>query len=862
MCVVCVFSLEHEQKLFNEEQNHANSELSLTIKPPIDSEKFCVSCYAASVDMPIAAVICIVCFDSVVCSLMLLALFVRPFPVVHPLVRLKLKARRRNNKVSIRLWCQAEIARARIRDRDQLGNAQLYLQRAKVQHLPTDIAAWRSPDTTGSFDCALSVFCRRDESEHQRPLARDVLAAIPTTVDTPLEIGGFLLLPCGALYRLAQEQHDTNDRSIHLGKKFTLASDLPNLLTEPSLFDADEVFSYEEAMYIHSPLSLKDDVAVLDCPSPIDSAAVLPPKSVFSSSLKSMIASAASHAVVFVQGELGTGKTHTALTIAAATELTKGSSTLYLDCRKLRNSRVVRMKTILDEISKVFEEACSALPCVVILDELDELIPSFSENGLSDDSLQAQQVNPVEMDQAKLIADVTRHILSSSISAFRQVSVVVTCRSAEALSETLLSDTELTGCTIAVPNFGASDREVLFRSMLQRFASTSSMPCWNRGTVSDFGQKTRGFRPRDIEQLTLRVCKRLKSPADDLENVTAKELETFVPLSRLGVAEEIVTNLNWSEIGGMFQAKSELTSAILRPSLYRRIYEKSKIRLPRGILLYGYPGTGKTLCVPALAKECGFPLIMCRGPELLDKYIGASEAKVRELFNRAASAAPSILFLDELDSLAPPRGSDHTGVTDRVVNQLLTFLDGVEDTSQSGQVYVIAATTRPDKIDPALLRPGRLEKHVFVGFAEDVDEWTDLLSKIAGRFKLDPDAKDSILSGQFIRTAQSQSDSFHLLSAADLKAVFCAARLTAVHEALAEGRTNDAVSIRYDQLMDAFLRARPSLSQADYQQLRSVYAVYNSELLSQASQSAADAASGSRPPRPHGPPQPQRVALK
>ena len=772
-------------------------------------------------------------------------------------MRLKLKARRRNNKVGIRLWCRAEIARARIRDREQLGYSQLYLQRAKVQHLPTDMATWRSPDTTGSFCGALHVFCRRDESEHQRPLARDLLSAIPTTADTPLEIGGFLLLPGGTLYRLARE-HDTNDRSIHLGKKFALAGDLPNLLTEPRLHDADEVISSEDAMDRHSPLSWKDDVVVLDCPSPIDSAAGLPCKSVFPSSLKSMVEAAANHAVVFVHGELGTGKTHTALTIAAATELTKGSSTLYLDCRKLRNSRVVRMKTILDEISKLFEDASSALPCVVILDELDELIPSFGESGVSDDSVQAQQVNPVEMDQAKLIADVTRHILSSSISAFRHVSVVVTCRSAESLSETLLSDTELTGCTIAVPSFGASDREALFRSMLERFASTASMPCWNSGNMSDFGQKTRGFRPRDIEQLTLRVCKRLKSPTDDLGNVTAKELETFVPLARLGVAEEAVTNLSWSDIGGMFQAKSELSSAILRPSLYRRIYEKSKIRLPRGILLYGYPGTGKTLCVPALAKECGFPLIMCRGPELLDKYIGASEAKVRELFNRAASAAPSILFLDELDSLAPPRGSDHTGVTDRVVNQLLTFLDGVEDTSQSGQVYVIAATTRPDKIDPALLRPGRLEKHVLVGFAEDPDEWTDLLSKIAARFKLDPDAKDSILSGQFIRTAQSQSDSFYLLSAADLKAVFCAARLTAVHEALAEGRTNDAVSIRYDQLMDAFLGARPSLSPADYQQLRSVYAVYHSELSHQ--QSAADAASGSS--RPHGPPPQQRVALK
>lgn len=96
--------------------------------------------------------------------------------------------------------------------------------------------------------------------------------------------------------------------------------------------------------------------------------------------------------------------------------------------------------------------------------------------------------------------------------------------------------------------------------------------------------------------------------------------------------------------------------------------------------------------------------------ELLDRYIGASEAKVRQLFARAAAAAPSLLFFDEFDSLAPQRGSDHTGVTDRVVNQLLTLLDGAERNSKS-QIFIVAATSRPDKIDKALLRPGRLEKH-------------------------------------------------------------------------------------------------------------------------------------------------------
>ena len=118
------------------------------------------------------------------------------------------------------------------------------------------------------------------------------------------------------------------------------------------------------------------------------------------------------------------------------------------------------------------------------------------------------------------------------------------------------------------------------------------------------------------------------------------------------------------------------------------------------------------------------------GPEVLDRYIGASEAKVRELFAKASSVAPSILFLDELDALAPRRGSDHTGVTDRVVNQLLTFLDGVEDATTTATVYIVAATSRPDKVDPALLRPGRLEQHLFVGPPESDEEWSNLLETL------------------------------------------------------------------------------------------------------------------------------------
>ena len=137
-------------------------------------------------------------------------------------------------------------------------------------------------------------------------------------------------------------------------------------------------------------------------------------------------------------------------------------------------------------------------------------------------------------------------------------------------------------------------------------------------------------------------------------------------------------------------------------------------------------------------------MIVCRGPKILDKYMGASEAKVRALFEHTNLSAPSILFLDEIDSLAPHRGSDLTGVTDRVVNQLLTFLDGVEDTTAGKTVFVIISSSRPDKIDTALLQPGRLEKHVYIGHPSSRRELQDVWVKVAGKYPVDPTVKEAL----------------------------------------------------------------------------------------------------------------------
>lgn len=164
----------------------------------------------------------------------------------------------------------------------------------------------------------------------------------------------------------------------------------------------------------------------------------------------------------------------------------------------------------------------------------------------------------------------------------------------------------------------------------------------------------------------------------------------------------------------------------------------------QGLLLYGPPGCGKTYLAGAIAKRFNINFISVKGPELLNKYIGASEQNVRELFEKAQASKPTILFFDEFDSLVPRRGSGQTVVTDRIVNQFLCYLDGVE--GRDG-IFVMAATSRPDLVDVALLRPGRIDKSVYCGFP-DLEERRAIIEVYLRKFRFtpSPDTHNSFLS--------------------------------------------------------------------------------------------------------------------
>ena len=173
-----------------------------------------------------------------------------------------------------------------------------------------------------------------------------------------------------------------------------------------------------------------------------------------------------------------------------------------------------------------------------------------------------------------------------------------------------------------------------------------------------------------------------------------------------------VPTVRWDDIGGLEEVKQELKEAVEWPLKYPKIFEEMGIRPPKGILLFGPPGTGKTLLAKAAATESQANFIAVRGPEILSKWVGESEKAVRKIFERARQVAPAIIFFDEIDSIAPARGHRHdSGVTDRIVNQLLTEMDGIQPLHN---VVVIAATNRPDILDPALLRPGRFDRIIYV----------------------------------------------------------------------------------------------------------------------------------------------------
>lgn len=268
----------------------------------------------------------------------------------------------------------------------------------------------------------------------------------------------------------------------------------------------------------------------------------------------------------------------------------------------------------------------------------------------------------------------------------------------------------------------------------------------------------------------------LVSGGEDARCVTKADFDLAVEAARKNFADAIgapkIPNVSWDDVGGLTNVKDAVMETIQLPLERPELFAKG-MKKRSGILFYGPPGTGKTLLAKAIATEFSLNFFSVKGPELLNMYIGESEANVRRVFQRARDARPCVVFFDELDSVAPKRGNqgDSGGVMDRIVSQLLAELDGMSDGEEGGGgVFVIGATNRPDLLDQALLRPGRFDKMLYLGVSNTHDKQLTILEALTRKFTMHPDISLRRVA-ESLPFTYTGADLYALCSDAMLKAI-------------------------------------------------------------------------------------------
>ncbi|TRT85166.1 MAG: AAA family ATPase [Microcystis aeruginosa Ma_OC_H_19870700_S124] len=344
----------------------------------------------------------------------------------------------------------------------------------------------------------------------------------------------------------------------------------------------------------------------------------------------------------------------------------------------------------------IFEKASKNAPCIVFIDEIDSMAP----------------------DRSKVEGEVEKRLVAQLLGlmdGFAQSQGVIV------LAATNRPD----HLDPALRRPGRFDREVLFRVPDRKgrleilHILTRSMPLDESVSLALIADNAVGFVGSDLKAVCQKAAYsalRRQVPTIDSqipETMTVVQADFLQALKEVKPAvlrsvEVESPHVDWDNIGGLEQIKQTLQESVEGALLHPQLYTQTKAQAPKGILLWGPPGTGKTLLAKAVASQARANFISINGPELLSKWVGASEQAVRELFAKARQAAPCVVFIDEIDTLAPARGrySGDSGVTDRVVGQILTELDGLQT---GATILVIGATNRPDALDPALLRAGRLD---------------------------------------------------------------------------------------------------------------------------------------------------------
>ncbi|HEX7392190.1 MAG TPA: CDC48 family AAA ATPase [Thermoplasmata archaeon] len=404
---------------------------------------------------------------------------------------------------------------------------------------------------------------------------------------------------------------------------------------------------------------------------------------------------------VLLHGPPGTGKTLLAKAVASETSANFVSIGGPEIMSKFYGESEERLR-------EIFKEAAENAPTIIFIDEIDSIAPKRDEvTGETERRVVAQML-----------------ALMDGLEGRGKVVVIGATNRPNALDP-------------AIRRPGRFDREIEFPipdkegrlEILQ--IHTKGMPLADDVDLVELASMTHGYVGADIAALSreaaMRALRRVL-PNIDLEaesipmevlNSIKVDMNDFMSAYREmqpSTLREVLIespNVKWEDIGGLEEPKQELMETVEWPLRYGPLYRHMNAVPPKGILLYGPPGTGKTLLAKAVATESQANFISVKGPEFLSKWVGESEKAVRETFRKARQAAPCVIFLDEIDAIAPVRGTSHdSGVTERVISQILTEMDGLEALHN---VIVIAATNRPDIIDPALLRPGRFDRMVYIG---------------------------------------------------------------------------------------------------------------------------------------------------
>jgi len=443
-----------------------------------------------------------------------------------------------------------------------------------------------------------------------------------------------------------------------------------------------------------------------------------------------------------------------------------------------------------ENLRKIFEEAEKGAPSIIFIDEVDAIAPN----------------------RENVTGEVERRVVSQLLSLMDGMK-------ARGKVVVIAATNRPNSIDPALRRGGRFDREVEIgvpdtkgrKEILQ--IHTRNMPLTEDVNLTHLSSITYGFVGADLESLVKEAAmsalrrnlpglswkKSDELPPKVVENlrVTKTDFDNALKMVEPSGMREImieIPNIRWKDIGGLEEVKSSLKEMVEWPLKHPKAFERIGIRPPSGILLYGPPGCGKTLMAKAVATEAGANFISVKGPEVLTMWVGESERKVREIFRRAKQVAPSIIFFDELDSLASRRGADASGtrVTENIVSQILTEMSGLEDLHN---VVVIAATNRPDMLDPAIIRPGRFDRQVLIP-APDEKARNEIFKVHTVKMPLSKDVD--------LKKLATDTEGY---SGADIEALCREAGINALREDMS------AKWVTKKHFLEALKRVRPSIDQ-------------------------------------------------